>query len=229
MTLTEVGPELWIAPTHHRILGIDARRQMVMARLRDGSLWIHTPPHPTPEVQDVLAGFGTVRHVVGPSLWHDECLAEFQAAFPDAVFHGAPGLAQARKDVRFAHELGDEPPAAWAGTMEQHLVRGMPRMNEIVFWHRPARALILADLAMNIQPPAPWFTRQMFRLAGAWRRFGPTRFCRSLMNDRPAVRASIDRILRWDFDTVVVGHGANVTSNGREALRAAFSFLHEGG
>jgi hypothetical protein len=46
-----------------------------------------------------------------------------------------------------------------------------------------------------------------------------------MMKDRAAVRASIDRILAWDFDRIIVGHGNNIEAHGREVLRDAFSFL----
>ena len=60
-------------------------------------------------------------------------------------------------------------------------------------------------------------------VAGAWGRFGPSRLARSFMEDKAAVRASVDRILAFDFDRVIVTHGDVVKTNGREALREAFS------
>jgi len=38
-------------------------------------------------------------------------------------------------------------------------------------------------------------------------------------------RASIDRILQWDFDRIIMAHGDVVESGGKAALRGAFSFL----
>jgi hypothetical protein len=78
---------------------------------------------------------------------------------------------------------------------------------------------------LAIAPPAPWSTKFFFRLAGAWGRFTPTKFGRSLMQDRVAERASIDRMLQWDIGPIVVGHGRNLTSGGHAALREAFAFL----
>ena len=39
------------------------------------------------------------------------------------------------------------------------------------------------------------------------------------------MRASVDRILGWHFDRVVVTHGDVIESGGRERLRAAFEWL----
>jgi hypothetical protein len=172
-----------------------------------------------------LAALGAVRHVVGPNRWHDEGLREFQAAYPEAEFHAAPGLARDRRDVHFARELGATPPAAWADVLDQHLVQGMPSLNEVVFLHRASRSLILADLALNVGPPGGTWERWLYTLAGAWGQFGPTRLGRRFMRDRAAVRASVEHVLRWDFERVIVGHGRNLETGGRAAVRAAFAFL----
>ena len=43
--------------------------------------------------------------------------------------------------------------------------------------------------------------------------------------DRDAARASLRRILAWDFDKLVVAHGPIVTSGAREIVENAFSWL----
>jgi hypothetical protein len=46
------------------------------------------------------------------------------------------------------------------------------------------------------------------------------------MRDRTAVRASLEHILAWDFDRILVGHGRNLETGGKPALRAGFAFLN---
>lgn len=207
-------------------MGMWIGRQLVVAQLPGGGLWVHSPIPWTAELKAALARLGDVQHVIGPNCFHDECLKEFQAEYPPATFHAAPGLAAARQDIRFAPApLSDQPHPDWAGTLDQHLVRGVPRLNEVVFFHRASRSLIIADLAFNLGPDGPFLTKLLLTLNGAWGRFGPTKVCRTLMQDRAAVRTSLDRILRWDFDRIIVGHGRNVETDGKAALRAAFAFL----
>ena len=205
-------------------MGMPLGRQIVVVRLPGGGLWVHSPVPVTPELRAELAALGEVRHVVGPNLWHDECLREFQAEHPAALFHAAPGLAAQKRDVRFGEELSDTPHPDWAGVLEQHLVRGMPRMNEVVFFHPASRSLIIADLAFNLTD-GPWWFALLMRAYGAWNRFGPTPLEKMLMKDKAAVRASIDRILEWDFDRVIVGHGRNVETGGQRVFREAYAFL----
>ena len=206
-------------------MGLPLGRQIVAVRLPSGSLWIHSPIPMTPGLRQELDSLGEVGHVMAPNLWHDECLREFQAEYPRALFHAAPGLAARKRDVRFGAELSDAPPPGWDGVIEQHLVRGMPAMNEVVFFHRPSRSLILADLAFNFGPEGPRWFAWLMQAYGSWERFGPTRLEKIMMRDRAAVRASIDRILAWDFQRVIVGHGHNVETDAREKFRAAFAFL----
>lgn len=222
--LRQLHADLWVCPVPYWAMGMPLGRQLVVVRL-PGGLWIHSPVPMTPELRVELAALGAVRHVVGPNLWHDECLREFQAEQPEALFHATPGLAAIKRDVRFGAELSDTPHGDWSGMLEQHLVRGMPRMNEVVFFHPASRSLILADLAFNLGPDGPRWFALMMRLYGAWERFGPTPLERMLMKDRPAVRASLDRILEWDFDRIIVGHGRNIERDGKEAFRRAFAFL----
>ena len=224
--LTAVTPDLALRRVPYRTMGIWLGRQLVVIRLPAGGLWIHSPIPWDDNLRTALAHMGPVTHVIGPNRYHDECLQSFQTEYPEAQFHAAPGLASSRTDVRFVAEpLGDIPHPDWREVIDQHLVRGMPRLNEVVFFHRPSRSLILADLAFDLKQEGPWLSRWALRLTGAWGRLTPSRFCRSMMQDRPAVRRSIDTILGWDFDRIIAGHGRNIETGGRAAFRDAFAFL----
>lgn len=223
--LRKLHDNLWVCRVPYWVMGMPLGRQIVVVRLPGGGLWVHSPVPMTPELRRDLAALGAVRHVVGPNLWHDECLREFQAEHPAALFHAAPGLAAQKRDVRFGAELSDTPHPEWAGVLEQHLVRGMPKMNEVVFFHPASRSLLIADLAFNLGPDGPWWFALMMRAYGAWNRFGPTLLEKMLIKDKAAVRASLDRILQWDFERIIVGHGRNVETDGRCVFREAYAFL----
>lgn len=225
MPLQQLHADLWICRVPYWAMGMPLGRQLVVVRLPGGGLWVHSPVPMSPELRAELATLGEVRHVVGPNLWHDECLREFQADYPAAQFHAAPGLAAQKTDVRFGAELSDVPHPEWSAVLEQHLVRGMPRMNEVVFFHPASRSLIIADLAFNLGPDGPWWFALLMRAYGAWNRFGPTPLEKILMKDKAAVRASLDRILTWDFDRVIVGHGRNLETDAKRVFRAAYAFL----
>ena len=214
----------WDMPGH-RYLGVQLGRRMSIARLPDGTLWLHSPIDPTDEIRATLAHLGPVAHLVGPNVFHDAFLTDAQLAWPDAVLHGAPGLAKANKRLRVANTLTSEAPPAWAGVIDQHLIQGIRWLNEVVFFHRASRTIIFADLAFNFGPDRDFTTRSAMTLYGIQGRFKADPLLRILLKDRAALRASIDRILNWDFDRVMLGHGDTVETGGKDAVRTAFAYL----
>jgi hypothetical protein len=103
----------------------------------------------------------------------------------------------------------------------------MPLMNEVALLHEPSRTLVLTDLVFNVQAGPGNRARLFHRLVGATGRFGPHRLIRLGIRDRVAARRSIDRILGWEFDRIVMSHGEVVPTGGRALLEQAFAFLPE--
>ena len=223
--LAATGDEIWELAVPHGVMGIQLGKRLNIVRLPGGQLWIHSSLPPTAGLVQALGELGTVRYIVGPNTYHDAFLAEFAAAYPRAELHTAPGLADLNRKLHPTFELDDAAPEAWRDVIDQHWVRGVPRLNEFVFLHRPSRSLIIADLAFNLRAPQPWLTRVAMSLNHAYDRFTPTRFFKSLIRDPKALRSSIEHLLEWDFDRIVVGHGANVETRAKETLRDAFAFL----
>jgi hypothetical protein len=133
-----------------------------------------------------------------------------------------------RPDLVFAAVLGDEPPEQWSDEVGQVFFRGRPYENEVVFYHRASRTLILCDLAFNFGSGTALSTRLVMKLLRSYGRFGPSKLDPFLIRDRRAARESLERILAWDFDRVVVAHGEILESGGREALRAGYAWLLSG-
>ena len=223
--LTPLAPELWELDAPLTVLGMALGHRMTVARLANGALWLHSPVAWSPELADALEKLGPVAHVVAPNCVHDTYLEGWFAACPQARFHGAKGFSKYRPDLKFTDTLGDALHPAWASVFDQHILRGIPRLNEVAFLHRASRTLILTDLAFNLGPDQPWLSRVLLRLNGCYCKFGPSRLVRSVIKDRAALRTSLDRVLAWDFDRVVISHGQNLETGGKETLREAFAFL----
>jgi len=162
---------------------------------------------------------------VAPNLLHHLFVAEWQQACPDALLYVAPGLETKRADLTVAGVLGDEPEAGWKSVVDQVRLEGFPFANEIVFFHRPSTTLIASDLAFNVGSSSPPVTRFVFRLVRTYGRLAPTLLERLLVRDRAAFRRSLEKILEWPFDRVVVAHGEVCESGGREELVRGYSWL----
>lgn len=224
-TLEELAPDLWIASRPLRLVVGDVGARMTVIRLPDGALMLHSPVALDPPLQRALEERGRVRWLIGPCKVHHLFLPDCAKAFPEARLCGAPGLAEKRRDLQFHHVLDGAPPPGWPAEVALQLVAGAPLLNEVALLHRPSRTLVLTDLAFNVQPGASNRARFFHWVVGATGRFGPHRLIRVGIRDRRAMRESIDRVLAWDFDRIVVSHGEVLREGGRRRLAEAFAFL----
>jgi hypothetical protein len=223
--LSQLGENIWIVERLQRFYGLEVGTRMTVIRLAGGSLLLHSPVELDPELHRELDAIGRVRFAVAPNRVHHLHAGDVAKAYPGARLWIGPGLERKRPDLMYVAILGDEAPSEWRGEVEQVFFRGRPYENEVVFFHRPSRTLILCDLAFNFGPRAALPTRVLMRLLMSYGRFGPSKLDPLLIRDRRAARASLERILAWDFDRVVVAHGDVLESGGREALRQGYSWL----
>ena len=150
---------------------------------------------------------------------------EYFAAYPDASVYAAPGLSEKRPDLPFQGVLGDEPEPGWGQDLEQTIFHGERLLREVVFYHQESRTLIVTDLVQSAGLDTPLLTRLVMRLNGIYERPGLPRHIRLGFRDKAAARASLERVLSWDFDRIVLAHGSVVETGGKAALRDAYSFL----
>jgi len=217
---------VWVAERPMRPLPfLDIGTRMTVLRLPDGGLLLHSPVVADAPTRAAVEQLGPVRAIVCPNKVHHLYAGPWKAAHPDALLFGAPGLAARRRDLAFDAELGDDSHPRWRDAVDTHWVRGMPYMNEVTLLHRPSRSLLLADLAFHPTPasrPGLRFWTRLTRVPGD---FGPNAVGRLCVRERAAARASIDRLLAWDFERVIVTHGEVLERGGREALRRGWAYL----
>ncbi len=225
MTLERLDYELWVARGHFTVFRGDSGLRRTVIRSGDGSLWIHSPIPFTQALADAVSALGTVRWLVAPNKVHHLYLADWIAAFPDARLAGAPGLAEKRRDLHFDARLESTPPEGWPEEIPFVFVEGASTMSEVVFLHAPSRSVLFTDLVFNTPGVGPNEAPIFNLLVGARGRFGPHRMVRAFLRDKRAVARSLDRILEWDFDRVIVTHGDVLETGGREKLREAFAYL----
>jgi hypothetical protein len=195
---------------------------MTVIRLADGQLILHSPVPIPPELRDELDALGPVGFIVVPEA-HGRFAGQAARTWPSARLLAAPGAPRRRRSLPFHASLADQPPAAWAGRVESHLVLGF-RLHEVVLFHRSSRTLVLTDLCFNIQRSSSRGARLFFGANGMWQRFGPSRIIRRVgVSDRAAFRRSLEHVLRWDFERIVPGHGDVLEHGGRAAIRAAWA------
>lgn len=225
--LQRLGESIWAHEQFIRFGGLPLRHRMSVIRLGRGDVVLHSPTRVDAELREEICRLGPVVAVIAPSWWHDLYLSETARAFPGITLYAAPTLVKWNRSLPFTDVLSDSPASLWADNLEQHHVEGIGLfLDEVVFYHRLSRSIIVADLLFNISQNDAWLTRALARLV-----IGPYPGCRFARLYRPFVlnrrrfRASIERILEWDFDQIIVGHGGVVQAGGKDVFRSVFRWL----
>ncbi len=216
--VTPLADNLWLLHYPLRLLGADLHRNVSVLRLASGDLVIHSTGPFTPEDVAAINALGRPRWIMETMLRHDTFARQGKEAFPDATYLAPEGFAER---VGFPTlPLVDQ--AEWGDEVEVLLLEGVPSMEEHVVFHRPTRTLIVADLIFNFGPECSAWTHLLMNMAvGVKHDPGMARSIRWTAKDKDALRASLARMMAWDFDRLIVGHGEVIATGAKAQVRAA--------
>ena len=224
-TLTVFADGVWLDTAPVSFLGLQLTATMAVLRLNNGALLLYSPLALTPERRQAIEALGRVAHLYAPNLFHHLRLGEWAAAFPSARVHGPEGLESKRPDLKLHRLHATEPEADFAGVLEELPIQGF-RLRETALFYPSAKTLLVADLVHNIGRPSHGWTKIYTQTFGFYDRVALSRVIRwTAFDDRAAARRSVDRVLAQPFERLVVGHGAPLTSQARDALTRAYAWL----
>ncbi len=217
---------IWFVDYPVRYFGMDVAARMVIIRLASGKVMLISPCEITAELKDGIEAIGPVAYIVAPGTFHHLHVPSAQAAFPEAETWICPGLETKRPDLRFDGILGPEPQPGWAGDLDQEPVGGNRVISEVVFFHRASRTLIVTDLIEligDMTPGVGWKLRFWWAVFRMWNKPRPAPEYTMGWKDRKRAAASLARILAWDFDRILLQHGANIETNAKAAAEEAWA------
>ena len=210
--------KLVICPFHAR---------MSVIRLGDGQLMLHSPGGLDDATAAAISKLGRVGHIVAPGTLHHLHVAEAQRRFPDAQTHLCPGLERRVPDLAFDWRVGPRSPAVWGDTMEQVVIMGNRFVCEVAMLHKPSRALLLVDAIeyyTDQTADVGWQLKAWWKLVlRMWNKAKPAPEYRLGWKDKAAARASLEAILAWDFDKIILSHGDNITEDAKAIARRAWT------
>lgn len=221
---SQLADDLWVLNRPSKA-AVDLGHRMTVIRLPSGGLWVHSPVRLDESLRVGLDALGEVECFVAPSTFHDLYWPAWFTAYPQARFHAAAGVREEHPELPFTDVLGNDAPPSWSAEIDQALLAGMPKINETVFLHASSRTLITADMAFNFDNNCSFATGLVLRMVGCHARFGVSRLFKLFIKDKSAMRRSVDQVLAWDFDRIVLGHGQVVENDGRPILEEAYAFL----
>ena len=228
MALTEFVPgSIWLQEYPIDYAGCDFNARMTVIKLTDSRLVLHSPCEIDAETKAAISALGDVACIVAPGSYHYFHVASAQAAFPDAETYICPGVERKQPELDFDWLLGDRPPALWDGVLDQVLVRGNKHIWEVAFFHRPSKTLLLVDLIENITDQTPnvnWVLKFWWKLVfHMWNRPKPAPEYQMGWKDKAAARKSLEKMLQWDFDKIILAHGDLIEADAKERAMEAWA------
>jgi hypothetical protein len=219
--LSEFVPgQLWLQEYPIHYAGCDFNARMTVVRVSDTEILLHSPCEIDSATRGEISALGDVAYIVAPGSYHYFHVPSAQAAFPSADTYICPGVERKRPDLDFDWFLGDRAPEAWAGVLDQVLVRGNKYIWEVAFLHRQSKTLLLVDLIENFTDQTSnvnWLLKLWWKAVfHMWENPKPAPEYQMGWKDKEAARKSLLKILDWDFDKIVMAHGDLIQTGAKE-------------
>ena len=178
------------------------------------------------DVLDRITALGPVKYLVALTRMHVWRLEEWHQLFPDAELWGPPQIPNKFQALPFAGILGEVPPNGWADDLDQPAFEDNLFIDEVFFIHKKSRTVILADFIQNrpITKGEP-FLNALYKLAGVAYPGGVAVDIRLSFTNRKLARQSLEKLLSWDFDKLIIADGVCIEKDGKPFVERAFRWL----
>ena len=230
--LQQIDNNLWVAEQSLKFLGLPVGTRMTVIRLKDNSLLLISPIAIDAEIKQELDRLGTVSYLIAPNLFHYLYLSQCQEIYPQAKVYVPPGLKAKQPDLKIDKTFTQDD-IQFDSELEYTLFAGFQVLivtqikvvNEIVFYHPSTKTLIITDSAFNFDDSFPLVTQLAARIIDSYQTLKPSWLEKVAVKDKELVKQSIAKILTWDFNRVIMGHGKIVETNAKQELAAGYQWL----
>ena len=213
-----------------RDFGMSFPTRMTVALLADGSVWVESPVSVTYETLRKLTDLGPVRSLVSSTPRHVWRLEPWHQLFPDADLWAprATWTTLKHQNLPMAGTLSEQPVASWAEDLEQVPIMGSRLIEEVCFFHKSSRTLIVGDLIQVHELHAGEVIGNAIKRAGgiAAGAGGTSRDIKASFWERGALRASVERVLDWDFDKLIMAHGPCLFDGAKPFVEHRLAWAH---
>lgn len=158
--------------------------------------------------------------IISPSCFHHLFVKAAHDYLPEAKLYGAPGLQRKRADIKWDGILD---PKSWPyqDELTAVFIEGAPKINEVVFYHRDSKTLIVTDLLFNLRNLKSLPEKLVYGLMGTFNNPAVSRLVKLLAKDRKALKKSLKKMLELDFDRLVMAHGEIIPTGGKKIMTDA--------
>ena len=237
-TLKEVDQNIWIVDgdliqMDMKIFKLPFQTRMTVIKLNDCKLWIHSPIAPNEQLFTELDALGKVAYLISPNKIHYAYIADWKKRYPHAQTWSSPGVEERAKSqnvkVVFDAPLTDKAPDLWSDEIDQLIFKGSSVIEEVVFFHKSTKTLIVTDLIENFESEkiSSPIRRRFCRLARVTAPDGqtPIDYRMTFLGRQREARMSFFRMLNWKPDKIILAHGLCFFENGIDELKRAFRWI----
>lgn len=225
MKLQPVVPNIWHAEQAIKFGPLTIKTRMTVVKLSDGSIWVHSPIEPTPELIAEINNIGAVRYIVAPNKSHHLFFSAFSEHFQNANAYIASGLEAKRPDLKKYTILDESTSQTWNPDLLGFFVYGIPALNETVWFHAATETLIVTDLLFYFGKDNHFIGRTIATLLGVQEKMRMSRTMKLLVKDRNALSQTISKLRTLNIQRVILAHDTIVDKNVKHELIQAFSWV----
>jgi len=225
-----------------------------LVRLPTGSVAVFSPTALTPEVKETVSALGEVKYIAALDIEHHIFLGPWHEAYPQAKVIGVEGLPEKRESqknekvpfsVVFTKANKDSiqvDPEFDSAFDYEYFDAHMNK--ELVFFYKPERTLIEADLMFNLPAMEQFSKTDETATSGVLTKLftyfnntqGSAMGQRRLIwhgisnanKDREGFNASVAKVKGWDFDRIIPCHGDVIESGGKGIFEKVFEWHLQG-
>lgn len=218
--------QIWIQEYPVKYSGIEFYARMTIVKLSNGQLWIHSPAPVDTETLLKIKELGEVGFIVAPGTFHYFYVTQWQEAFPQAKTILCPGIEKKKPEIPFNFILGNDPQPEWVDDFDQVVIQGSSIIWEVPFFHKKTKTLILVDLIENIgkdTPDVDWKMKIWWKLVfHMWDHPKPAPEYQLGYHEKKAVKRTLEKVMSWDFDKIILAHGELISGNAKEIAQKAW-------
>lgn len=143
---------------------------------------------------------------ISPNNVHNIHLKKMNEKFPTAKFYGPKRSAkQSGVDLDKTSSLNS------SEELIPIFIEGCKTLSETCFYHDLSKTMIATDLLFNMKHEMNLASRMAFTMAGAYHKLNMSRLIRISRNDKKAFKVSIEKLLDYPFETMILNHGENIS------------------
>jgi len=231
-TLKPAGENIWMVDGPViSFYGLPFTTRMVVVKLENNQLLIHSPVNLTNALKAELDKLGQVKYLISPNKIHYWYISDFQQHYPKAITFASDGVQERSlkysKKIRWDEELKDIKPDFFKD-LEIIPMTGNKFMTEYTFFHFPSKTWIVTDIIENFEAKKinPFF-RFVAYIGGALSPYGGTTRDQQMLylGHHNLLKPHIQRVKELKPKQIIMAHGKILDEGVEGELERVFGWV----